>query len=72
MLSELLRKLAEELRKEGVDGAGSQPPPIPNPRGSLLRGDAGSLDIGQKSQTSTNKGTKIPKLPFKAPKNTGM
>lgn len=60
-ISDRLRKLAEELRKQG--GAPPAPPITPNPVASRAQGTLGSLDMGKKDSESNRFVPKLPKLP---------
>jgi hypothetical protein len=58
-VSNMLREVAGELRKQGAENV--EPKPLPNPTASLSTGDLGSLAAGPK--TTGGEKSLVPKLP---------
>lgn len=58
-VSDLLRKVADELRKHSAERV--EPGPTPNPTASRARDDLGSLAAGAKEPGKSN--AFVPKLP---------
>lgn len=60
-ITEMLRKVADELRKHGAERV--EPSPLPNPTASLARGDMGSLSAGAKTKGEPKQfAPKLPKV----------